>query len=180
MDDQKPARHHAVLHPVDLRIVRHRSAMSWIGRLNDYGATHLAALFGVAWTIWVFFTVPLVAWFLPQKAQAHVFFFSSGWIQLFALPLMVYVGNKLQRSSDAQSQVIYQGMTHIATVSDQNADRLDLSTKGSLATVHGEIKALREDVSGLAESVRTVILGQQQAAAPAPGTARRPPAKGKA
>jgi hypothetical protein len=160
MDDQTPPRHPSVLHPVDLRIVRHRSGMSWTGRLNDYAATHLAAAFGVAWTIWVFFTVPLVAWFLPRNVQAHVFFFSSGWIQLFALPLMVYVGNKLQRSSDAQSQVIFQAMTHIATVSDQVAARLDPGTPGSLATVHDELNSLRADISGLAETVRAALLAQ--------------------
>jgi hypothetical protein len=162
MEDQRAHKHHhAILHPVELRIFRHRAGMGWVGKANDWMATHLAILFGVAWTIWVFFIVPLVAYFLPAKIQAHIFFFSSGWIQLFALPLMIYVGNKLQRSSDAQSQVMYQGMTHIASVSDESADRLDLSTSGGLADVHDEVRKLREDVSGLAETVRAVLIAQR-------------------
>jgi hypothetical protein len=121
--------HPAVAHPIRLRVSRHRGGMGPVGRANDWLATHLAVVFGVCWTIWVFFIVPLVAYFLPAPIQNHIFFFSSGWIQLFALPLMVYVGNKLQRSSDAQSEVIHQALSHIATVSDQNKQMLELNTE---------------------------------------------------
>ena len=86
--------HPAVAHPVHLRIRRHRDGMGPIGKANDWLATHLAVVFGVCWTIWVFFIVPIVAYFLPQPIQNKIFFFSSGWIQLFALPLMVYVGQQ--------------------------------------------------------------------------------------
>ena len=95
--------------------------MTWVGRANDWAATHLAVVFGLCWTVWVFFTGPLVAYFLPPAIQAKIFFFSSGWIQLFALPLMVYVGNKLQRSSDAQSEAMHQALTHIAVTLDEVA-----------------------------------------------------------
>ena len=120
--------HPHVDHPVRLRTRKHREGMGTIGKVNDWLATHLAVLFGVAWTIWIFFIVPIVAYFLPQGIQNHIFFFSSGWIQLFALPLMVYVGNKLQRSSDAQSEVIHEALTHIATIEDQNAELLKQNT----------------------------------------------------
>jgi len=132
--------HPAVHHPVHLRIRTHRGGMGPVGLANDWLATHLAVVFGVCWTIWVFFIVPLIAYFLPQDIQGHIFFFSSGWIQLFALPLMVYVGNKLQRSSDAQSEVIHQALTHIATVSDEVADLLRLETPGGLAAVMSEVQ----------------------------------------
>jgi hypothetical protein len=133
--------HPAVAHPVHLRVRRHRDRMGPVGRANDWLATHLAVLIGLCWTIWVFFIVPLVAYFLPQAIQNHIFFFSSGWIQLFALPLMVYVGNKLQRSSDAQSEVIHQALTHIATVEDQNKTLLEQNT--ALTTqVHALVTAL--------------------------------------
>lgn len=108
---------------------------------NDWLATHLAIVFGIAWTIWVFFIVPIVAYFLPAGIQGHIFFFSSGWIQLFALPLMVYVGNKLQRSSDAQSEVIHQALTHIATVEDQNNTLLQQNTELTQA-VHALVMQL--------------------------------------
>lgn len=114
-------RHPEVVNAVELRIARHRAGMTWVGRANDWAATHLAVVFGLCWTVWVFFTGPLVAYFLPPAIQAKIFFFSSGWIQLFALPLMVYVGNKLQRSSDAQSEAMHQALTHIAVTLDEVA-----------------------------------------------------------
>jgi len=125
--------HPQVPHPVNLRLRADllRYERGWRGKIaevNDWLATHLAIVFGVVWTIWVFFIVPVVAYFLPQAVQNHIFFFSSGWIQLFALPLLVYVGNKIQRSSDAQSDAITQALTHIATIEDQNAEMLKQNT----------------------------------------------------
>ena len=119
--------HPAMVHAVDLRKLRHREQMGVrrIALVNDWLATHLAVVFGVCWTIWVFFIVPIVAYFLPLPIQNHIFFFSSGWIQLFALPLMVYVGKKLQRSSDAQSQAMVQSLSHIATQQDEILAKLN-------------------------------------------------------
>jgi hypothetical protein len=144
--------HPAVAHPVQLRIRRHRAGMGPIGRLNDWLATHLAVVFGVCWTIWVFFIVPIVAYFLPAGIQGHIFFFSSGWVQLFALPLMVYVGNKLQRSSDAQSDVIHQALTHIATVSDQNKTLIEQNT--ALTT---DVRSLLTANTALTEEVKAAL-----------------------
>ena len=141
MTEVKHDLHPAVAHPVHLRKRLHRATASPVGRANDWLATHLAVVFGVCWTIWVFFTVPVVAYFLPQAVQNKIFFFSSGWIQLFALPLMVYVGNKLQRSSDAQSEVIHQALTHIATVSDQNKQLIKQNTELT-GQVHALVTAL--------------------------------------
>jgi hypothetical protein len=126
--------HPAVPHAVHLRLradaIRYEKGLrGTVAAGNDWLATHLAIVFGIAWTIWVFFIVPLVAYFLPAGIQAHIFFFSSGWIQLFALPLMVYVGNRLQRSSDAQSEAMHMALTHIATVSDQNKTLIEQNTE---------------------------------------------------
>jgi hypothetical protein len=124
----EPSRHHAVINPRHLR--HHREGKTGMtARVNDFLATRLAVLFGLAWTIWVFFIVPLVAYFLPATTQGHIFFFSSGWIQLFALPLMIYVGNKLQRSADAQSDSMTKALSHIAIVEDQNAELLKQNTE---------------------------------------------------
>jgi len=112
--------HPAVAHPVRLRIRRDRAGMGRLGRANDWLATHLAVVFGLVWTVWLFFIVPLIAPYLGATIESKIFFYSSGWLQLFALPLLVYVGNKIQRSSDAQSEVMHDALTHIATVSDQN------------------------------------------------------------
>ena len=82
----------------------------WLGRAywsayraSDLAATKLALTFGFVWTIWVFFVIPLVAEFFPVNIQAKVFYYASGWVQLFALPLMVYVSNKIQKTADAQA-----------------------------------------------------------------------------
>jgi hypothetical protein len=143
-------RHPAVPHPVHLRLraeaLRYEKGLQGkVAAGNDWLATHLAVVFGVAWTIWVFFIVPVVAYFLPQAVQNKIFFFSSGWIQLFALPLMVYVGNKLQRSSDAQSEAMTLALTHIATVSDQNKTLIEQNTELT-AQVHSLVTALGSPV----------------------------------
>jgi hypothetical protein len=131
--DNVSASHPAVPHAVHLRLredaARHgRGIKGSITAANDWLATHLALIFGVCWTIWIFFTVPLIAPYLGATAESKIFFYSSGWLQLFALPLMVYVGNKLQRSSDLQSGAMHQALTHIATVEDQNAQMLSRNT----------------------------------------------------
>lgn len=104
---------------------------SWLGRAyhraylgQDYLATKLALVFGFGWTIWVFFIVPLLAEFFPPSAQARVFYYASGWIQLFALPLMVYVSNKIQATTDATSREqgrVLEGIDQAITVASATA-----------------------------------------------------------
>jgi len=176
--------HPAVAHPVHLRIRLHRGGMGAIGKANDWLATHLAVVFGVCWTIWVFFIVPVVAYFLPQAIQNKIFFFSSGWIQLFALPLMVYVGNKLQRSSDAQSDVMHKALTHIATVSDQNKTLIEQDKKltgqvhalvtalgeqpgDGLTAVLAEVKGGRDDLKAVVVSLMALLKTDEGAQVPA-------------
>jgi hypothetical protein len=118
--------HPAVPHPVALRKHRHHLRMGpglrgQIARSNDWAATHLAVMFGLVWTVWLFMAIPLLVLLAPSGARTVVFYLASGWIQLWALPLFVYVGNKLQRSSDAQSEVMHQALTHIAATGDRNA-----------------------------------------------------------
>jgi hypothetical protein len=152
-DVSEQPQHPAVVHAVRLRLrddaIRYEQGLRGkVAAGNDWLATHLAVVFGIAWTIWVFFIVPIVAYFLPAATQAHIFFFSSGWIQLFALPLMVYVSNKIQRSSDAQSEAQHMALTHIATISDQN-------------------KTLIEQNTELTAQVHALVVQQQPGAAPA-------------
>lgn len=134
--------HPQVPHPVHLRIRRHRWDMGPVALANDWAATHLAMVFGAVWTVWVFFISPLVVQVLPAVIQAKFSYYSQSWVQLFALPLFVYVGNKLQRSSDAQSEVMHQALTHIATVSDQSLDKLNENTQGGLKAVLDAIDKL--------------------------------------
>ena len=144
--------HPAVQHPVHLRVWRHRDGMGRIGKLNDWTATRLGVVFGSVWVVWVFFIWPLVAQFMGVKIQAKTSYYAQSWVQLFALPLFVYIGNKLQRSSDAQSEVIHVALSHIATVSDQNKVLIEQNTE---LTKQGH--ALIAANTALTEEVRAAI-----------------------
>lgn len=89
-------------------------------KFNDWAASHLAALMGLVWTVWCFILYPLILLVLPSSIRNTGFFLSSGWIQLWALPLFVYVGNKLQKSQDAQSDAQHVALTHIANLVEEN------------------------------------------------------------
>ena len=91
--------------------------------------------------MWLFFALPLIARFLGAQFQTQFFYYSSGWVQLFALPLLTYIGVKLQRSSDAQSEVQHQAMVHIATVEDQNKQLIEQNTELT-AQIHALVAAL--------------------------------------
>jgi hypothetical protein len=86
---------------------------------QDYLATKLALLFGFGWTIWVFFIIPLVAPAFSPRIQAQIFYFASGWVQLFALPLMVYVSNKIQVSADKTTEAQQQLLEDMDRTLDQ-------------------------------------------------------------
>lgn len=116
--------HYAVKHPVQLR-KELEGTKGVIGKINDWLATHLAVVFGLAWTVWVFMVVTVAAYWMPANVQSRIFFFSSGCIQLFALPLLTYIGNKSQRATDAQSEAFHQALTHVANQVDEIAAKLD-------------------------------------------------------
>lgn len=117
--------HPEVHHPHELE----QNGFKAMGRFNDWAMSHLALVFGLAWTVWLFMIYPLALLLTPKTIQDHGFFLSSGWIQLWALPLFVFVGNKLQRKTDAQSDAMYQALTHIATIEDQNNKLLAQNTE---------------------------------------------------
>lgn len=106
--------HPAVQHPHEL-LVAERAA---VARVNDWLAQHLALVFGSVWTIWTFIVVPLAALLMPDGAQKVIFFLASGWIQLFALPLFVYVSNRVNAKQDAKADADHQAQVHMATVGD--------------------------------------------------------------
>lgn len=141
--DRTKQTHHAVQHPVRLREKREKAGANVISKVNDYLATHLSIVFGSVWIVWVFFLWPLLAQHFGVKIQSETSYYAQSWIQLFALPLFVYVGNKLQRSSDAQSEVMHQALTHIATVADQIQELIDLNKPGGLTEVKTELDQLR-------------------------------------
>lgn len=96
-------------------------------RWNDIAAGWVARIFGSPWCIWAFLVVPLAILLAPQPWQSVVFYLASGWIQLFALPLLTYVGNKADQLRSAKAE----------------ADRVALSS------MHEAMDALRADVTGI-------------------------------
>lgn len=119
-----------------------------VNRINDWAASHLAIVFGLVWTIWVFISVPLIALVLPDWLQSKIFYLASGWVQLWALPLFVYVGNKLQRTSDAQSDAMTHALSHIANVEDQNTQLI------------GQVKQLIDLNNKLTQEIHNVTAGK--------------------
>jgi hypothetical protein len=109
-----PEPHAAVVHPASLT----PPPASRGAKLNEWLASRLAMVFGLAWTIWAFATVPLLVLLAPSPVRSVVFYLASGWIQLWALPLFVYTGQKLQKTSDAQSDAQHAALTHIAGIVD--------------------------------------------------------------
>jgi hypothetical protein len=103
-----------------------------VARVNDFLATHLAVVFGLAWTVWVFMTVTVAAYWMPAAIQGKIFFFSSGCIQLFALPLLTYIGNKAQKATEAQSEAFHLALTHVATQVDDIRKILDNPPAGNV------------------------------------------------
>lgn len=124
--------HDAVVHPGEL-IEPPESA---VARANDWLAGHLAMVFGLAWTVWTFMAVPLLVLLAPSGVRSVVFYLASGWIQLWALPLFVFTGNRLQKTSDAQSDAQHDALTHIATVVDRLYD-LEAAQQHAEAPVEG-------------------------------------------
>jgi len=118
----QPPQHDSVVHPCEL--LAPGKPPGRVARANEWLAGHLATVFGLVWTVWVFLTVPLIVLLAPPGIRAVVFYLASGWIQLWALPLFVYVGNRLQKSSDAQSDVQHHALTHIAGAADETRERI--------------------------------------------------------
>ena len=117
--------HPEVPHPTALRLRQdltryERGFRGKVSQANDFLASHLGLFFGSVWVVWVFFIWPLISPYFGTVVQGKTSYYAQSWIQLFALPLFVYIGNKLQRTSDAQSDAMTQALTHIATVEDQN------------------------------------------------------------
>ena len=97
--------------------------MSWLRRLNagsQWLAFKLALVFGFVWTVWLFFVIPLIAPFFPPGVQAQVFYYGSGWVQLFALPLLTWIGNKTQNLADQAQRTQVELLERNTALTGQN------------------------------------------------------------
>jgi hypothetical protein len=94
---------------------------------NRWLADHLTILFGSIWTVWAFIAYPLIGLLLPISWQTKVFFISSGWIQLWALPLLNLASNRADAQRAAKADVDHRALTHIAKEIDQIKTKLGIT-----------------------------------------------------
>lgn len=121
------------------RVPHYREFLDTERRWNDWAADHLVVAFGSVWTVWVFLVYPLLALVFPPDVQNIVFFISSGWIQLWALPLLNYTQNKADKVRTAKAEADHRALTHVALTAD-HADRMvtALAVRLGLDPVTGE------------------------------------------
>lgn len=77
---------------------------------DDWAADRLVTVFGSTWTTAVFIAVPLLALLLPTEQQQIVFFLASGWIQLWALPLLNYAQNQADVARSAKADADHRAL----------------------------------------------------------------------
>lgn len=120
--------HPHVKHPKELLRLK-QGTKSDFNKLQDWAANHLALFFGSMLTVELFLVYPLLALLFPQNVQTVVFFISSGWIQLWALPLLNYTQNKVQEANEAKQEVDHETLTYIATLEDQVKELIEINNK---------------------------------------------------
>lgn len=108
------ATHSHVPHPRDLLALEHGR----VARASGWAASHLAVLFGATTAVWLFIVAPLVVLLFPAHVQAVVFYLASGWIQLWALPLLTYVANQADLARTAKAEADHQALTSVHTTVD--------------------------------------------------------------
>jgi MFS-type transporter involved in bile tolerance (Atg22 family) len=89
-----------------------------VARASGWAANHLAVLFGATTAVWLFIVAPLVVLLFPAHVQAVVFYLASGWIQLWALPLLTYVANQADVARVAKAEADHQALTSVHTTVD--------------------------------------------------------------
>lgn len=74
-------------------------------KVNDWAAFKLAAIYGAAITIWIFAVYSLLGALVSNETQNHMLYWSNA-AQLVFCPLMVYVGNQINKSHKENSKQI--------------------------------------------------------------------------
>lgn len=105
---------------------------------NDWLMERLSRLFGSPWTVWLFVVVPLLVEYVAVALQATVFFYSSAWVQLFALPLLTYIGNKAERLRAAKADADHEALTSVHTTVDAVA-AINATQDGRLARIEAHL-----------------------------------------
>jgi len=163
--------HPAVIHPRELlhkqAPLTYRDILApgahFIVRWNTKLAFAVAAAYGAAVTIWLFTGYTLLGVVRPSWLTA-LLFWSNG-VQLVFCAVMTFVGNVISRQQQAKNEADHAAQTHIATVVDVAADRLDTSTKGGITSVLDEVRAGREDVRAMVAALTALLRDPAKTAA---------------
>lgn len=119
MGDVVTEQHPSVQHPNEVVQVA--------GAVNTWLADHLTGIFGSIWTVWIFIAYPLLGMLAPMTWQTKIFFISSGWIQLWALPLLNLASNRADKLRQAKADVDHRALTHIAGEIDKIQEALGIA-----------------------------------------------------
>lgn len=92
---------------------------------DDWLADRLAVVFGSTWTTVTFMVIPLLALLLPTAEQQIVFFLASGWIQLWALPLLNYAQNKAEVMRFAKADADHQALVALHIALEELSTKMD-------------------------------------------------------
>lgn len=87
-------------------------------KFNDLAAFKLAAFYGAAITIWLFALYSVMGAVFPAE-QVTMLYWSNA-AQLVFCPLMVYVGNKLDKAQKAKEDADHLALTHLAQTADES------------------------------------------------------------
>lgn len=116
-----------------------------VQRGSAWLAGHLAIVFGATAAVWVFMVIPLVVLLTPSRIQTVVFYLASGWIQLWALPLLTYVGNRAEAARALKADADHIALTSVhATVDTVQAINTRQDDRLARIEHHLGITALRE------------------------------------
>ena len=103
--------------------------------LNERVAATVTHAFGSMWTAYLFFAVPLLAIAAPANVRSGIFFLSSGWIQLWALPTILIGTRVLGRASEDRARESYE-LLHRDLAS---GEKLEVATELLLQMARNEI-----------------------------------------
>ncbi|KLU59908.1 hypothetical protein CEB3_c40420 [Peptococcaceae bacterium CEB3] len=113
-----------------------------IARVNDLVAVRSTLIFGTMWMFYAFFVYGLLPLIPALKPYEYSFFYWSGWVQLWALPLLMVGQNVIGRAAEARDQETHDAvMAELGIVKEELAlareEREEL--KILLAELHAKI-----------------------------------------
>lgn len=117
-----------------------------IGKLNDSVAEKSTLIFGTIWMFYAFFIYGMLPLFPALKPYEGAFFYWSGWVQLWALPLLMVGQNVIGRTAERRAQE-----THDAVMEELSI------VKEELAIAKGERDELKILLAELHAKIPNVI-----------------------